>query len=160
MWFCRHIIPTLGVLLTFGLGYNHHKSRLTSVQKRLLKEAMADGPHILRQIFETPHGPRIHTLEILCAIKPLLTPEEMNRFPTCSKALAQKYPGIQEVCEALNKPNGKSIMEFITLPSNGSIDHVSRLNQLEAALAAYGWVQVDPKLAHQSLIKEFRTLIS
>lgn len=84
----------------------------------------------------------------------------MNRFPTCSKALAQKYPGIQEVCEALNKPNGKSIMEFITLPSNGSIDHVSRLNQLEAALAAYGWVQVDPKLAHQSLIKEFRTLIS
>ena len=121
---------------------------------------MADGPHILRQIFQTPDGPRIHTLEMLCAIKPLLTSAEMNQLPACSKALAQKYPGVKEVCTALTTPPGENIMEFMTLPSNGSTDHVSRLNQLEAALAAYGWVQVDPKLAHQSLIKEFRTLIS
>jgi hypothetical protein len=160
MWFCRHIIPTVSVLLTFGLGYANRKFFLTAVQKRLLKEAMTDGPHILRQIFETQDGQRVRTLAILCAIKPLLTPEEMHQLPACSKALDQKYPGVKEVCTALSKPAGKSIMDFLAIPTHGKMDYVQRLNQLEAALAAYGWVQVDPKLAHQSLIKEFRTLIS
>lgn len=161
MWFCRHIIPTLGVFLTFGLGYVNRKFFLTAVQKKLLRHAMSEGPEVLRQIFVTPEGARLNTLKMLCAVKPLLTPEEINQLPHCPKELQQKYPGIHELCKALSKPSGKNIMEFLRLPMHhGQMDYVGRLNQLEAALAAYGWVQIDPKLKRQSLIKEFRTLIS
>jgi hypothetical protein len=160
MWFCRHIIPTVGVLLTFGLGCFKRKSFLSPKQRPLLKQAITDAPNLLRKIFAKPEEPTINILKILCAIKPLLTTEEISQLPECSKDLTQRYPGVQEICKSLHKPSGKNIMEFLTQPTHNHTDPVLRLNQLDAALSAYGWIQVDPQLKGQSLIKEFRTLIS
>lgn len=160
MWFCRHIIPTLGVLLTFGAGYFRKPSFLTPTQKQLLHQVLRENPTNLRQIFGQPNALHLYHLKMLCALKPLLNPEDIKNLPECSKALQANYPGIQELCKALEKPSSKCIMNFLKQPIQNQVDVIQRLNQLEAALTAYMWMQTHPNQLKYSTIKEFRALLS
>ena len=160
MWFCRHIIPTLGVLATFGVGCFYRKPCLSSRQKTILKHLMAENYQGWRGIFtEDQEGSR-NLLKVLCALRHMLTPEEIEQLPHCSKDLQQRCPGINEVCQTLRQPSNKNLMYFLTLPIQGRTDYGQRLDQLEVALIIYGLIQKNPKLKAQSLIKEFSILIS